>query len=78
MNDLVLNLPTLGFVVSTRVALGIGIGLLLSERLPRDRRQAVGIALVSVGAATTIPAIMAVLRSRRPSPDLIPFASRAM
>jgi hypothetical protein len=35
MNKLVLGLPTLGFVVVTRAALGVGIGLLLSE--PNDR-----------------------------------------
>ena len=29
MNKLVLSLPTLGFVVGTRAALGVGIGLLL-------------------------------------------------
>jgi hypothetical protein len=64
MTNLVLNLPTFGFVVATRAALGVGIGLLLSERLPAERRRAVGLTLVALGAATTIPAVMAVRRGK--------------
>ena len=58
MKPLVVNLPTLGFVVATRAALGVCIGLLPSERIPEARR-AVGLALVAIGAATTVPAAMA-------------------
>ena len=65
MKTLTLNLPTLGFVVATRAALGVGIGLLLSKRLPEDRRRRAGLALVGLGAATTIPAVIAIVRSRR-------------
>ena len=65
MKTLTLNLPTLGFVVATRAALGVGIGLLLSNRLPEDRRRRAGLALVGLGAATTIPAVIAIVRSRR-------------
>jgi hypothetical protein len=64
MTNLVLNLPTFGFVVATRAALGVGIGLLLSERLPPERRRALGLTLVALGAATTVPAVRAVLRGR--------------
>ena len=64
MKTLALNLPTFGFVVATRAMLGVGIGLLLSERLPAERRRAIGLALVTIGAATTVPAIAAVLRAR--------------
>jgi hypothetical protein len=73
MNNIVLNLPTFGFVVATRAALGVGIGLLLSERLPPERRRALGLALVTIGAATTIPAAMAVLRSRHTPLELTKF-----
>jgi hypothetical protein len=62
MKTLELDLPVFGFVVSTRVALGVGIGLLLSSRIPEERRRAVGLALVGIGAATTIPALLAVRR----------------
>jgi hypothetical protein len=67
MNNFVLNLPTFGFVVGTRAALGVGIGLLLSERLSSERRRALGLTLVGLGAATTIPAVMAVMRARSAS-----------
>jgi hypothetical protein len=65
MNKLVLSLPTLGFIVGTRAALGVGIGLLLSGRLAESRRRAVGLTLVAIGVATTIPAAMAVFHNQR-------------
>jgi hypothetical protein len=65
MNKLVLSVPTFGFVVGTRMALAVGIGLLLSSRLTESQRRAVGLTLVAVGAATTIPAAMAVFRNQR-------------
>ena len=64
MKNLVLNMPTFGFVVATRAMLGVGIGLLLSERMPAEQRRRVGMGLVMIGAATTIPAVMALLRGR--------------
>jgi hypothetical protein len=48
-------------LAGTRVALGVGIGLLLSTRLDDDQRKAAGWALVFVGAITTIPLAMDVL-----------------
>ena len=65
MSKLVLRPRELGFVVATRAALGAGVGLLLAGRLSDSRRRAIGLTLVSIGAATTIPAAWAVLRSRR-------------
>jgi hypothetical protein len=64
MKSFVLDLPTFGFVVATRAMLGVGIGLLLSEKLPADRRRVIGLTLATIGAATTVPAVMAVLRGR--------------
>jgi hypothetical protein len=64
MKSLVLDLPTFVFVVATRAMLGVGIGLLLSERLPDKLRRRIGISLVMIGAATTIPAVVTVLRAR--------------
>jgi hypothetical protein len=61
MKQLALNLPTFGFVVMTRALLGVGVGLLVAERLSPEQRRAVGLALVLVGVATTIPAAIAVL-----------------
>ena len=56
--------PLFGFVVATRAALAFGLGLLLADRIPEDRRRTVGLTLVAIGAATTIPAVMSVLGSR--------------
>ena len=67
MNELVLSPPLLGFVVGTRAALGFGLGLLLASRIPEARRRTVGLALVAVGAATTIPAALSVFGHRRRS-----------
>jgi hypothetical protein len=69
MNNLVLNFPTFGFVVATRALLGVGIGLLLADRIPAERRRALGATLVAIGAATTIPAAIAVTRARSRSAE---------
>ena len=65
MSNLVLSKPKLGFIIATRAALGVGVGLLVSSRLDRRRRRKLGQTLVAVGALTTIPAAMLVTRSGR-------------
>jgi hypothetical protein len=57
-----LTTPQVAFLVGTRAALAGGIGLLVSARLRDSVRRAVGIGLVAVGAATTIPAARTLLR----------------
>jgi hypothetical protein len=47
MKTVVLDLPTFGFAVATRAALGVGIGLLVADRFSVARRKAVGAALVA-------------------------------
>ena len=64
MRNIVLNMPTFGFVVMTRGMLGVGIGLLLSERFSAEQRRTIGLTLIAIGAATTIPAVMAVFGGR--------------
>jgi len=68
MKRLDLSFPEFGFIVATRAALGAGIGLLVSQRLPRRSRKAVGATLVAIGALTTIPAAFAIRGARRPDP----------
>jgi hypothetical protein len=65
MRQVVLSIPTFGFIVATRAALGVGLGLLVSSRMPASRRRTVGAALVAIGAATTIPAVRRVMRGQR-------------
>ena len=57
MKQLTLDTPSFAFVVVTRAALAFGVGLLVSAKIPEARRRAIGMTLVAIGAATTIPAI---------------------
>lgn len=57
-----LKLPIFGFVLVTRAALAGGVGLLVSRKLSDAQRRAVGMALVAIGAVTTFPAILSVIR----------------
>jgi hypothetical protein len=65
MDTLELTPPLLAFVVATRAALGLGIGLLIADKIPENQRRTAGMTLVALGAATTIPAAWSVFRSRR-------------
>lgn len=59
------TIPELMLIAGTRVALGAGLGLLLSDRLTKDQRKGAGWALLGVGVLTTVPIIGGVL-SRPP------------
>lgn len=75
MSSVLLNSRTFGFILGTRMALGFGIGLLVADRLPARRRRALSAALTAFGAATTIPAVVAVIRGSRQArrgPSTIP------
>jgi len=50
-----LTLPEVMILASTRVALGAGLGLLLSDTLESRQRKAMGWGLFLAGAVTTIP-----------------------
>lgn len=56
-----LTIPEIGLIGGTRVALGIGLGLLLANRLSVDARRATGSAMLLVGLLTTPPLIAQVL-----------------
>jgi len=57
MKERSLTIPKIGLIAGTRVAMGVGIGLLISDRLNKDQRKAVGWALVGVGVLTTVPIV---------------------
>ena len=61
MRERALTIPEIILVGGTRAALGAGLALLLSDRLSRDQRRAVGLTLFLVGALTTIPLAINVL-----------------
>lgn len=56
-----ITIPEIMLVAGTRIALGFGLGLLLSDRLSSDQRRAAGWALVGVGVITTIPIVAGIL-----------------
>lgn len=61
MKERILTIPELILIAGTRVALGVGIGLLIADKLTDHERRAAGWALVGVGALTTVPLAMSVL-----------------
>ena len=69
MRKSVLTIPEIGLIALTRVALGAGLGLLLSGKLDRSARLAAGLALVAVGALTTVPLAIDVL-CKKPSENI--------
>ena len=69
--EITLPLPLLFGIVATRAALGVGVGLLLADKLKNNRRT-IGAVLVAIGAATTVPAAMAVMRARRAAMHPLP------
>ena len=56
-----LNITEIMLIAGTRIALGAGIGLLLSSRLNKDQSKAAGLALAVFGALTTIPLVLGVI-----------------
>jgi len=68
-----LTIPEIAIIGGTRIALGVGIGLLISRRLNRSQREAAGLALVAVGILTTIPLVIGILGKRAVSEEPIPL-----
>ena len=56
-----LTIPEIVLIAGTRVALGVGVGLLIADQLSKDERKGAGWALVGVGVLTTIPIVRGVL-----------------
>jgi CBS domain-containing protein len=53
-----ITLPELILIAGTRAAIGVGVGLLLKEKLNKDQRRGAGLALVILGGLSTIPLAM--------------------
>jgi len=56
-----ISLPELILWTGTRVALGAGIGMLISRRLSKDAMKAAGLALTVVGGFTTVPLAISIM-----------------
>jgi hypothetical protein len=65
MIERTLTLSEIALIGGTRLALGVGLGLLFADRLNSDARKGAGCALVAVGLLTTIPLAIEVLGKPR-------------
>ena len=65
MKERGLTIPEIILIGGTRVALGVGIGLLVADKFSSDERKGAGWALFAVGALTTIPIAINVLAKPR-------------
>jgi hypothetical protein len=73
MRETTINLPTIALVAGTRVGLGIGLGLLLSDHFTApEKRRAVGWTLIAAGALSTIPLAAEVFGGSHPAREAGP------
>ena len=59
------TLPEMILWTGTRVALGAGIGMLISRRLDKDAMKAAGLALTVVAGFTTIPLAISIMGKKK-------------
>ncbi len=64
MDHRIVSIPELGAIAGTRVALGVGIGLLLADHIKPEKKCAIAWTLVAVGILSTIPLAADVLSHR--------------
>jgi len=67
MRSISLRVPEIGFIAGTRAAFGAGLGLLLADKLNRRQRRKVGRMLVAIGAVTTVPVVVKLIRKAKES-----------
>jgi hypothetical protein len=75
MQDRHVSFPELMLIAATRGMLGFGAGMLLAEHIGRDRRKLVGSVLLAIGAVSTIPLAIRVLR--RPAHEHVAVTDRS-
>jgi hypothetical protein len=63
------QIPLDGLMAFARTAFGLGIGMLVADKVRRPFRQATAIALVSVGALAAMPLLVKVALERINRPD---------
>lgn len=59
-----ITLPELILIGGTRAAIGLGVGLLLKDKLNKDQRRGAGLALLIIGGLSTIPLALEVLSDK--------------
>ena len=60
-----LTLPEIALIAGTRVAAGVGIGLLLADIIREDKRKKIGWTLFLIGCLSTIPLAIDVFSKRK-------------
>ena len=63
------QVPLDGLLTLARTAFGLGIGMLVADKVRRQLRQATAIALVSVGALAAVPLLVKVAMERINRPE---------
>jgi hypothetical protein len=66
-DKLSISFPELGILAATRGMIGAGIGLLLANRMSREKRRAIVLPLFIVGALSTIPIAMHLFGKEKPT-----------
>jgi hypothetical protein len=61
MRERLLTIPEIALIAGTRMALGAGLGLLLTDKLNENTRKGAGWALLIIGALTTVPLVIDVV-----------------
>jgi hypothetical protein len=63
------QIPLDSLLALTRAAFGLGLGMLMADKIKRPVRQAAAIALVSVGALAAVPLLVKVALERINRPE---------
>ena len=63
------QLPLDSLLILTRTAFGLGLGMLVADKIKHPVRQATAIALVSIGAIAAIPLLVRIALERINSPN---------
>lgn len=61
--------PLESWLVLTRTAFGLGLGMLMADKIKQPLRQAAAIALVSIGALAAVPLLVKVALERINRPE---------
>jgi hypothetical protein len=63
------QLPLDGLLTLTRTAFGLGVGMLMADKIRRPVRQAAGITLLSIGALAAVPFVLKLALERINRPE---------